>query len=155
MPQRITKTDEAYVHKQLKRPHDASGNVFEIRRIVLNNLGHKVYLMYGVENPPDFDDVDDEWDETSGAEKDYITAGLYLKADDAKKAGSLPTIRRRRRRPARSLSGSGSLEPKRPHASLRRHQFVLARVRLVRRLQARRARCAASTTAGATPTRTS
>jgi hypothetical protein len=86
MPQRITKTDEAYVHKQLKRPHDASGNVFEIRRIVLNNLGHKVYLMYGVENPPDFDDVDDEWDETSGAEKDYITAGLYLKADDAKKA---------------------------------------------------------------------
>ena len=44
MPQRATKTDEAYVHKQLKRPHDASGDTFEIRRIVLNNLGHKVYL---------------------------------------------------------------------------------------------------------------
>ena len=87
MPQRVTKTDEAYVHKQLKRPHDASGDIFEIRRIVLNNLGHKaIYLMYGVNSPPPFDDVDDEWDETSGAEQDYITAGLYLKADDAKKA---------------------------------------------------------------------
>ena len=86
MPQRVTKTDEAYVHKQLKRPHDTSGDIFEIRRIVLNNLGHKVYLMYGVKSPPPFGDVDDEWDETSGAEQDYITAGLYLKADDAKKA---------------------------------------------------------------------
>ena len=46
MPQRVTKTDEAYVQKQLKRPHDTSGDIFEIRRIVLNNLGHKVYLMY-------------------------------------------------------------------------------------------------------------
>ena len=42
MPQRVTKTDEAYVQKQLKRPHDTSGDIFEIRRIVLNNLGHKV-----------------------------------------------------------------------------------------------------------------
>ena len=86
MPQRITPTDEGYVQKQLKRPHDESGRVYKIRRIVINGKGEKIYLMYPEDNPPEFDDVDDDWDETSGAEKDYETCGMYLKADDAKKA---------------------------------------------------------------------
>ena len=42
------------MHKQLKRPHGVSRDIFEIRRIALNGLGQKAYLMYGVKSPPPF-----------------------------------------------------------------------------------------------------